>query len=187
MIRLIALTALVVTGCVATPGADQDGGFAAADGIYNIQVGSATGNCSPPTLSGPLRLPMQLYVGDLGGHILLPAPTDSSQSAMQRVEIVGGRSDSTASSCGAQHEIAFVVDLQSGSRLDVTRTDTWSAVAAATRSMPGCDGVPRNDCSSSVQLTYTLAEFCPASCLARDGESIFTNVCVCAGSDMAVP
>jgi hypothetical protein len=189
MTRLIALTALLAAGCVGTPSSsDQDGGFAVASGIYDIQVGPATGDCSPPTLSGPLPRPMLLYVGELGHGLLLPTPTDSSQSAVSRIEIFGGRWDESVNSCGARHETELVIDLQSGSRLDVTRTDVWSAVAGATRSLPGCGLLPSRDCRSTVQLTYTLADFCPASnCFARDGESFLTNVCVCAGSDLGAP
>jgi hypothetical protein len=189
MIKLTALTllaAVCATGCVGTPGTNPDGAFALADGIYNLQVAPATGDCQPATLTGPLRLPMQLFVGRLGHGLSVPMPPDSTESSVERYELVDGRWYATVNTCGATHEIDLVVDVESGSRLDLTRTDSWSNVAAATRGMAGCY-VPQHDCRASTQLTYTLADACPAGCLGRSTDSILTNTCDCSSVDASVP
>jgi hypothetical protein len=188
MLRLTALTLLVLagTGCGGSSSTVLDGGYVLADGLYNVQVASATGDCQPPTLTGPLRLPMRLYVGHQNQTLLVPMPGDSTEESVDRFELTNGRWDNTVNSCGATHEISIVIDVESGSRLDITRSDSWSNVAAATRGMAGCI-VPASDCHTSTQLTYTFADACPEGCSGGAGSSILSDACDCSGADLGAP
>jgi hypothetical protein len=182
MTRLIAITLLLV-GCGTQPQAGNDG--TPATGIYRLDVAPATGDCQPPILSGPLANTPQMYVGTWD-HLQLRMPEDSRDQAFRTLMLVNGDSDNQERTCGASHEMRLSVAAQSGSGLDVTRIDVWSDVGAAVRGAPGCDIVPSADCTSSVEMRYTLETACPPPrCTVKEGQPSAPNLiapldCVCA-------
>jgi hypothetical protein len=168
MTRMIAITiAALLGGCVSRPLSvqAQDGGTTPETGIYKLSIGPATGNCTPPTVSGPFEA-RQVYVGtSTPGTVTLDMPAESTiegNIAFSTRDLVDGRFDTKLEPCFATDELRIVLDETSANELTATRTDVWSKVASATRGL--CVEVPAADCSTSAQLHYALVEPCAVPC-----------------------
>jgi hypothetical protein len=183
MTKMIAITfALLLGACTGGPLQTADGGTPET-GIYNLRMGTATGNCSPPNLSGPLELP-QMYVGAPRPGIVTLMIPDSIQPGLtsySQLDLVAGKWDNTLDTCGATHELRVVLGETSTNELTATRTDVWSNTAAATHEL-GC-AVPTADCTTSVDLHYALAEACAPPCVVKDSPTpsaqSLSFVCAC--------
>jgi hypothetical protein len=155
-----------------------------AEGIYAIDVSPATGDCQPPTLSGPLRQQFQAYGGVLSyGALRVTTPMVSptgSATGFESIDVFGDSAQGhNANVCGATQDFNLIVTGTSDSAYNVVRSDTWSDTADANRAVECLPPVPARDCHTSANMRFTLVQACPSpNCAVRNLAST-TLTCVC--------
>lgn len=146
--RLLAL-ALFVVGC-GSAGLPTDGG-------YTLTTTPATDSCTPRTR--PIA-EMETEVIAAGGTLTVGVPvldrSGLTTGSLERYQLTDGKREVDDCVCGVTRHLSLELVDEAADTLAIRQTETWSSVAGAA---PGCDalsGIPRDDCSVTVELRYRL-------------------------------
>ena len=202
MYKLIAMT-MLLGGCVAQPlatTAEPDLGrpiVPPVSGIYDVTVATATGDCQPPSVSGPLP-PMQQAIVAMGSGALrvqMPDATTGEVATSATRDLLGYKWQQSFDSCGARAALDITAISLAADAMTLVRSELWSGTAGARQDVDGgsdaaCDVLPAKDCGSSVTIRYQLAQACPLPCQivlaptpGADGAPAISCICSDGGSD----
>jgi hypothetical protein len=177
MYKLIAVT-MSLGGCVAQP--PSGGSLTTAvvppvSGVYDVTVATATGDCAPATVSGPL-LPLQEAIdASLASKLRVQMPDVVGRvSTFAMRDLEGYRWQQSTDSCGAHVDSDVTAIAIAADALTLVRSELWSNTASRMRGAAAaagaddgdgrCDYVPPHDCGSSVTLRYELVQPCAPPC-----------------------
>jgi hypothetical protein len=170
MLKLTSITIVVIVaaGCVANGLPDGADGGTPLTGGYSVTVAPATGNCQPPPLTGPVSGKTFVVVKGDAMVVSVPATQDGSILSYRTVDVVDGQSDATVDDSGSTWRERLTISNETANGFTATRYDTWSNVAAYGSGDGGAHiPPPAADCTSAVELQYTLVTACPAPCTLR--------------------